>query len=199
MAKAKQTARVQPKATGRDAIREAVIAAARQQFAEKGYAAVGMREIAARAGVNQGLIHRHFGSKDGVLQAVLQGMFTDVSGAAAAKLDPAAPDFIVRLFPLAAQRKTDWMILMRAVLDGYDFGQAGLTFPITASVLSHVAARRGRRDREARKRAAAVIAGGLGWLLLQDYLSLILDLEKEDRSKLLLEMSQLFQSLVEPA
>lgn len=199
MVQAKRIARAKPKAVGRDAIRDAVIGAARALFAEKSYAAVGMREIAAAAGVNQGLIHRHFGSKNEVLQAVLQGMFSDVGGTVAAKLDPAAPDFIVKLFPIGAARKTDWMILMRAVLDGYDFQQAGYSFPITGAVLDHASARRGRRDREARKRAAAVIAGGIGWLLLQDYLAPILDLDGEDRDKLLVEMSKLYQTLIEAA
>lgn len=199
MAKAKRTAHAHPKAFGRDAIRDAVIAAARELFAEKGYAAVGMREIAAAAGVNQGLIHRHFGAKSEVLQAVLQDMFSDVGGTAMAQLDPASPDFIVKLFPIGAKRKMDWMILMRAVLDGYDFQQGGFSFPITGAVLAHASARRGKRDRETRKRAAAVIAGGIGWLLLQDYLAPILELESEDRDKLLVEMSKLYQTLIEVA
>ena len=199
MAQAKRTSRPKAKAVGRDAIRESVIAAARKLFAEKGYAGVGMREIAAAAGVNQGLIHRHFGAKSEVLHAVLQGMFSDVGGTATATLDPESPDFIRKLFPVAAQRRTDWTILMRAVLDGYDFQNSGFSFPITGAVIAHAAARRGRKDKEARKRAGAVIAGGIGWLLLQDYLAPILDLEDEDRDALLADMARLFQTLIETA
>lgn len=48
-------------------IRDAAIAV----FAEKSYDAAGMREIAARAGVNVALIAHHFGSKLGLWQAVV--------------------------------------------------------------------------------------------------------------------------------
>lgn len=39
-------------------------------FAEKGFAAVGLREIAAEAGVSLGLVRTHFGSKDGLRDAI---------------------------------------------------------------------------------------------------------------------------------
>lgn len=40
-------------------------------FAERGLAATSIRDIAARSRVNHGLIHRHFGSKDALVAAVL--------------------------------------------------------------------------------------------------------------------------------
>lgn len=49
--------------------RRALIEAAAQLVAEQGWDAVTTRQIARRAGVNQGLIHYHFGSKDGLLHA----------------------------------------------------------------------------------------------------------------------------------
>ncbi|WP_131725063.1 helix-turn-helix domain-containing protein, partial [Mycobacteroides abscessus] len=39
---------------------------------EKGPAATSIREVATRAGVNHGLVHRHFGSKRQLLAATLQ-------------------------------------------------------------------------------------------------------------------------------
>lgn len=39
-------------------------------FAERGFAAVGLREIAAEAGVSLGLVRTHFGSKDGLREAI---------------------------------------------------------------------------------------------------------------------------------
>lgn len=53
---------------GRDEVRAAIIAAARQRFAREGLSA-SLRDIAADAGVNLGLVHRHFGSKDAVVRA----------------------------------------------------------------------------------------------------------------------------------
>lgn len=180
---------------GREAASEAIIAAGRDLFARKGYAAVSVREIAAQAGVNHGLVHRHFGSKEEVLRAVLQGMFSDVGAVASAQLDPTRPDFIKRLFPVAAERKQDWAILMRAVLDGFDFKAAGFRFPITDAVVTHVAAIRGRKDRDSHERAGAIIAGGIGWLLLEPYLTSVLGLPQKEHDALLAKMAALYQTL----
>ena len=48
-----------------------LIAAARSFIAEQGYEAASVKAIAQRAGVNQGLVHYYFGSKDALLLAVL--------------------------------------------------------------------------------------------------------------------------------
>ncbi|MSX85805.1 MAG: TetR family transcriptional regulator, partial [Actinobacteria bacterium] len=55
---------------GRDEVRDAVLDAAARHFAASGTGA-SLREIASDAGVNLGLIHRHFGNKDDLLRAVL--------------------------------------------------------------------------------------------------------------------------------
>lgn len=183
--------------TGKEEVVSAVVTTARKLFAERGYAGVSVRDLAEAARVNHGLVHRHFGSKDGVLHAVLQSMFKDVSVAAQANLKPGDPDFAERLYPLAAARKQDWQILMRAVLDGFDFQSAGFEFPLTTGVLEHVAARRGSRNEASRTIAGAIIAGGLGWLLLETYLTPILKLDGADGDKLRERMGRLFQGLVD--
>ena len=57
-------------------------------FAERGFAAVGVQEIAERVGITGGAIYRHFPSKDAVLDAVLVESITAWLGAA----QPAASD-----------------------------------------------------------------------------------------------------------
>lgn len=47
-----------------DQTRERILDAAQVLFVAKGFAAVSMREIAARSGVTKSLIHHHFGSKE---------------------------------------------------------------------------------------------------------------------------------------
>ena len=59
-----------PRPFGRDEVRDAILEAAGRHFAAHGTAA-SLRDIAADAGVNLGLIHRHFGNKDDLLRAVL--------------------------------------------------------------------------------------------------------------------------------
>ncbi|MER6504910.1 TetR family transcriptional regulator [Streptomyces sp. NPDC001455] len=53
------------------ATRRRLLDAAHDLFAEQGYEATTVRSIAARAGVNQALLFRYFGSKQGLLTEVL--------------------------------------------------------------------------------------------------------------------------------
>lgn len=50
--------------SGRDEISDAVLDAAERLFAAAGPVDVSLRAIAQEAGVNYGLVHRHFGTKD---------------------------------------------------------------------------------------------------------------------------------------
>ena len=49
-----------------------LIEAATVVFAEKGFDAATTREVAERAGCSEGLIHRYFGGKSGLLMAILE-------------------------------------------------------------------------------------------------------------------------------
>jgi AcrR family transcriptional regulator len=52
--------------------REAILAAAREQFAERGYDHATIRGIAARAGVDPALVHHYYGSKADLFAAALR-------------------------------------------------------------------------------------------------------------------------------
>src|SRR5215813_12992953 len=58
----------EPRPRKRDAAatRAAILSAAREVFARSGYDGVGVREIAAAAGVTAMLVNRYFGSKEGL-------------------------------------------------------------------------------------------------------------------------------------
>lgn len=51
--------------------RAGLIAAARQAFADKGYAHASMDELTATAGLTRGALYHHFGDKKGLLAAVI--------------------------------------------------------------------------------------------------------------------------------
>lgn len=74
------------------AARDAILTAATSLFSTRGYAATGISAIASRAGVKSGSIYHAFGSKEGLLNAVLQAsadsVFADIESIA---LDDAAP------------------------------------------------------------------------------------------------------------
>ena len=56
--------------TALNAGREAILKAARIEFAKAGFHGTKMRDIAQRAGVSQGLLHHHFQGKEGLWSAV---------------------------------------------------------------------------------------------------------------------------------
>lgn len=55
--------------------RDAILAAARELFAEKGYDGASVRAIARSAGVDPALVHHFFGSKEGLFVAAMEFPF----------------------------------------------------------------------------------------------------------------------------
>ncbi|MCG6187266.1 TetR/AcrR family transcriptional regulator [Maribellus maritimus] len=51
---------------------EKILQAALQLFAREGFHATSTSKVAKKAGVSEGLIFRHFGNKEGLLQAILE-------------------------------------------------------------------------------------------------------------------------------
>lgn len=105
------------------ASRAAILHAATALFCTRGYAGTGMSAIASAAGVHTGSIYHAFGSKQGLLDAVMDGVADSTFGAIErVAFDPAAPvrtrldttarillgdpDFL-RLFLLLALEKGD--------------------------------------------------------------------------------------------
>ena len=70
--------------------REAVLVAAREEFAARGFDAVTLRRVAARAGVDPAMVTHHFGSKGGLFRAVLDVRLDP--GAEVAAVLPGPPD-----------------------------------------------------------------------------------------------------------
>ena len=74
--------------------RQALLEAALDEFAERGYAGARVADIAQRAGVNKQLINYYFGSKEGLYLAVQQGWLDREEGFAPPDL--ALADLVVR-------------------------------------------------------------------------------------------------------
>ncbi|MCP2256509.1 transcriptional regulator, TetR family [Streptoalloteichus tenebrarius] len=69
-----------------DDARQRIIEVAAELFADHGFPAVSLRDIATRADVTHGLVRHHFGSKEGLWQAVLHWANTTFDGALAEHL-----------------------------------------------------------------------------------------------------------------
>jgi AcrR family transcriptional regulator len=89
--------------------RDAIIAAARSQFAKRGYDATTIRDIADAAGVRMGSLYRRVESKESILQEILDGYSARMSTAVLTALTSAeseieALDALGRMFVHAGRR-----------------------------------------------------------------------------------------------
>jgi AcrR family transcriptional regulator len=82
----------QPARSRGDATRDALLRAARELFAERGYGGVGTEEIVARAGVTRGALYHHFVDKRdlfrGVHEELEQALMADIGARIGGIEDP---------------------------------------------------------------------------------------------------------------
>jgi AcrR family transcriptional regulator len=102
----------------REATSGAILQAATECFAEVGYDAATTRSIAERAGVSEGLIHRYFGSKEGLLVAIMRAFLHPGAGPPGLPSQPQQP---LRLalrdyFDQAMQHHQDSAAAMRVLV-----------------------------------------------------------------------------------
>lgn len=151
----------------------AVRRAAIELLAEHGPAAVSIRGIARRAGVNHALLHRHFGTRDDLLRAVLASHSAVIGDAARARPGLRVPDAL----RLLDEHSAYWRALARTVLDEPEL-LVSSGFPAARAFLGLLTD--GDPDTEHREAAAVTGALALGWLLFGPHLARALDLRHDD-------------------
>jgi AcrR family transcriptional regulator len=108
---------------GPDEVRAALLEAAARLFAEEGPKAVSVRRIAAAAGVNHGLVHHYFGSKEELLREVVRRRATVMMSEALAASTTVRLDqegFWADRLWRAVAADDSWKVVVRALLDGYE-------------------------------------------------------------------------------
>jgi AcrR family transcriptional regulator len=145
---------------GREEVVAAILAGAAELFAERGPAATSIRDIAARSAVNHGLVHRHFGTKERLVGAVLDHLGATLT----VLLDNGAPAEEVEQAMDRHMR-----VMARALLDGYPVGQLQTRFPNVALLLDQVLPRFGDES-SGRLAVANAVALQLGWRLFEPFL-----------------------------
>jgi AcrR family transcriptional regulator len=143
----------------------ALLDAATELYAERGPRAVSAREIARRARVNHGLVHRHFGSKDALVRAVLDRLLDDWRQRFAGSAALVDRRELVRR--MAGDRRYV-KILARALLDGQVEWLADAQFPVVSGAIAALERARARGEidpcLDPRSLAASYVALALGWL-----------------------------------
>ena len=157
---------------GREAVRAALVHATTELIVERGLA-ISVRDIAARAGVNHGLVHTYFGSKDGLLSAA----FDEINARAGAEHD--ADGFPPR--DLARRRGGEIAkALARVMLDSDR--DLFTSHPVTSAWRAALAARYPEMsDAEIAERVMVAGTIGLGYALFSDHMAQVLDLDPDVR------------------
>jgi AcrR family transcriptional regulator len=156
---------------GRIATRDALLRAAAELFAERGAEAVSTREIASKAHVNNGLIHRHFRTKDALLREVLEGLSAEI---AAVDQDGEESAILLRFFHAVREQETYWKLLARTMLDGQPINCVQKTFPTMGRAIELIrelqTQRKGPLDADPRSVAMLAAAVAFGWLVFEPWL-----------------------------
>jgi TetR/AcrR family transcriptional regulator, repressor for neighboring sulfatase len=164
---------------GRDDVVAAVIDAAGELFARRGFDGVSIRDIAKKAGVNHGLIHRHFGSKENLhrqsLQHMADAMLADIKDAGA------MDELALRAFELLEKHERFWRMLARAIMDGRSIGELHRRYPIAQYLIDQVTAtmKEGsfRGGMDPRMIVAAMISFSHGFILFEPFIRAAVGLE----------------------
>jgi AcrR family transcriptional regulator len=197
-----------PRPWGRQAVMEAVLDAATELFATRGPAAVTVRDIAAAAGVNHALVHRHFGTKQAVLQAVLERAAYESASVVAEITD--SKEGMARIFAAGVEHAPSLRTLTRAILDGEDPHTLQRDFPTLRRMIELLQAEQRQSRKHADQRLpfspldARVVIGTswallLGWLVFEPFLLAATTLDQYDREEVRRQVVLTLQAMVKRA
>jgi AcrR family transcriptional regulator len=164
---------------GKDEIVDAILAAANRLFSEIGPADVSLRAIAREANVNHGMVHRHFGTRDDLVEQLLQRSATGWADAAASTHDFAAAIGLIMSDAGEAEATAGtWLrILAWSLLSGKPDRSSEVQRRYSKSLELLPAMIRDRDPDEAAITAAAALALVFGWRFFHPYLRAALHLD----------------------
>jgi AcrR family transcriptional regulator len=105
----------------REERREQILRAATEAFARSGFAATGLDEIAAEAGITRVVLYRHFESKSDLYQSVLDRMCARLEGRIEEPAEGFTDDSIDGLLAVAAESPAGFRLLFQHALREPEF------------------------------------------------------------------------------
>jgi AcrR family transcriptional regulator len=176
-----------------------MLAAAQHLFAEYGFHAVSVRDIAAEAGVSHALVHRYLGGKEAILAAAMRRNTEPVLNIAAAAAS--AGEAVPAMFrELLTSRKEYLKLLARMGLDRVSIEAVRPEFPAYVrlkELLQADAAHRGRELPDARVLAASLTALVIGWAVTEDWLIRASALDDVDPQVIEASLAIILRSMVD--
>lgn len=184
---------------GREEVEEALVQSATQLFSERGLSAISVRDIAHRAGVNHGLVHRHFGSKMGLVQAVSSRLLQDIR--AASRESPEGSGLFPDLFQASREQRDLMRIRMYALLEGHSIRDIQGEFHV-ADHMKNAFRRAEAEDKLApgltpELATASLLAASMGWMMFEPFLLEAAGLESSESDSLAHEFDGLLKRMIE--
>jgi AcrR family transcriptional regulator len=184
--------RVRPRRRGREATTASVLDAARELFAERGYADVTVREIAEHAGVTHALVHQYVGRKPDIFRAVLARDENAIFAAA-----PDNPDLLESTSLMLRQGlesgRSHVQLIVRSAMSGLSYDRSTGRFEATERLIelaeraaaSATPAERAAKDLDPRIVVTCVVSLFIGWAVTESWLRPAAGLRNMDDAELL--------------
>jgi AcrR family transcriptional regulator len=182
--------------SGRDEVVEALLDTADRLFATSGPADVSLRAIAREAGVNHGMVHRHFGTRDDLVNQLLERMAADWTARTVAGGDfVAALDSILASAEEARVSAGSWIRLLAwsLLIDTPDRSGEAQRRYATLDVLPGML--EDRSPESGATTTAAALALVFGWRFFHPYIRAALHLDDADFDELHRAMSTAVEKL----
>lgn len=182
-----------PRKRSAPATRQAILDAAKYCFSTEGYDHVGVREIAARAGVDPALINRYFGSKEGLFSEAIGSKF-DLRHLAGDDLDSLGETMLRSLFKKKDVHGAEDHDPLRALLRSYssEVAREKLRAAMIHGFVEPLASR--LSGPAARERAELVGATLLGMLV---YRAIAGPLGEDERERVIAGTAPYIQSIID--
>ena len=176
---------------GRERTTVAILDAAEDLFAARGFTAVTVRAIAERAGVSHALVHRYVGSKAAIYRAVLARNEDAILEAA-----PDDPDLVASasaMFREALTTQRQYVrLIAHSALHGLSYDRTSGRFAATERLVELAEraaaaaspAERSEKDLDPRLVVAAVVALLLGWTATESWVRPAAGIEGMDEAEI---------------
>lgn len=146
--------------------RDRLLASAIELFALYGPASVSIRDVARHAGLNHGLLHRHFGSKEALITEAIE---VGVASLMPAALAPRGFD-VDQIVQVMHRDSVPARLIARTLVDDIPIGSVRLHYPVMQGVLSRAGSVPAesrpaavRDPRVAAVAAASMVGGSVIW------------------------------------
>ena len=185
---------------GGDAVKSALVEATAKMLSEVGPRGISVRDVADRAGVNHGQVHHYFGGKRALLEAAMRHLAREAFDQSRALAGDS-------LYPplLAFTEDSDyWRAVCKIVIDG-DLELARIEIDEDIWVPRHVLRSLQKEhgidadDLRFKARFAAMTAQQLGWVAFEDFMTLLADVEPEQREEFRAQVKRFVQEALSRA